>query len=297
MHRKNYVLIICTLLLALTSFSQEDNEELKEIYNADQADRSSMNADWSVVAANDSKRRTRVLEMLDSNLVVTSNDYANAAMVFQHGDDSTAYRMVITLMEKAIELDPNRSKWLLAAGIDRELMSRDKPQIYGTQFRKYTQDDGTWGDWVLYEMDTTVISDEERMEYGVPPLSQLKVQMKQMNVPALEDYENDGMTVKEIIKLCKEEKKKGEEVSLASENSLNNYGYFLMGNNRDKDALKIFKLNTKFYPQAFNPFDSLGECYLKMGKEKKGIKAYKKSLELNSENQGARAIINEYEKK
>ncbi len=51
-----------------------------------------------------------------------------------------------------------------------------------------------------------------------------------------------------------------------------------------EDALLIFQLNTEFYPNAFNTFDSLGECLLQMGKKEEAIQAYKKSLELNPEN-------------
>ncbi len=36
-------------------------------------------------------------------------------------------------MRKSIELDSTAIKWLLAAAIDRELLSRGKPQICGTQ--------------------------------------------------------------------------------------------------------------------------------------------------------------------
>jgi hypothetical protein len=39
-------------------------------------------------------------------------------------------------MKKAIELDPTINKWLLAAAIDRDLMSRSKSQIYGPNMLK-----------------------------------------------------------------------------------------------------------------------------------------------------------------
>lgn len=298
MKTKTSILFFFILLSMNTVLSQEvDSEELKEIYRTDQADRSVSDIDWTIVSVKDSIREDRVLQMLDSNLVITSNDYANAAMVFQHGGDSVAYRMVIDLMRKSIELDPNRSKWLLAAGIDRELMSRKEPQIYGTQFRKYTQEDGSWGAWELYKIDTTVITDEERIEYGVQTLAQQRERVISMNLPTLEDFmQDDGLSTKDIVNFCKKEIKKDPPSSYVSENTLNNFGYYLMQKGLDKDALRIFKLNTEFYPKAFNTFDSLGECYLKIGNERKGVKAYKKSLELNSENTVARRIISNYEK-
>ena len=55
-------------------------------------------------------------------------------MIFQHGRDYVAYGMAVQLMRKFIELDSTANKWLLIAAIDRELLSRNKPQIYGTQY-------------------------------------------------------------------------------------------------------------------------------------------------------------------
>lgn len=110
-----------------------DNPKLIEIYANDQSDRKSNNIDWSVVSVNDNLREQRIYKLLDSNKVRTSLDYFNAAMVFQHGRDSIAYGMAVKMMRKSIKLDPSADKWLLAAAIDRDLLSRNKPQIYGTQ--------------------------------------------------------------------------------------------------------------------------------------------------------------------
>lgn len=63
------------------------------------------------------------------------------------------------------------------------------------------------------------------------------------------------------------------------------------GNNHA--ALKIFKLNTALYPSAYNTYDSYGECLLKLGKKEEAIKAYKKSLALNPNNDNAKKILTE----
>ena len=113
-----------------------DNSELNEIYQNDQADRQTNNIDWSEVSKRDSLRQKRVYELLDSNKVRTSKDYKNAAMVFQHGNDSFAYGMAVKLMKKSIELDSTANKWLLAAATDIYLLSKGEPQIYGTQYHR-----------------------------------------------------------------------------------------------------------------------------------------------------------------
>lgn len=64
-----------------------------------------------------------------------------------------------------------------------------------------------------------------------------------------------------------------------------------MSSKKDYEALEIFKLNTQFYPNEYNTFDSLGECLLLLNKRDEGIKAYKKSLELNPKSENARKII------
>ena len=64
---------------------------------------------------------------------------------------------------------------------------------------------------------------------------------------------------------------------------------------QNEDALKIFKLNTELFPKGYNTYDSYGECLLKVGHLEDGLKAYKKSLELNPNNENARQVISQYE--
>ena len=65
------------------------------MYKKDQGDRQSGNVDWSIVSERDRQREARVYELLDSNKVITSEDYANAAMIFQHGRDTAASAMAV----------------------------------------------------------------------------------------------------------------------------------------------------------------------------------------------------------
>ncbi len=268
-----------------------DNIELIEIYENDQSDRQTDNIDWNIVSKRDSLREKRVYELLDSSKVRTSKDYQNAAMVFQHGGDSIAYGMAVKLMRKSIELDSTANKWLLAAAIDRDLLSRNKPQIYGTQYHKMGHD----APWTLGEIDTTKVTDEERIKYGVETLAQQREKVKNMNRKKLSELRANGKTIDQIIKLIGEENKTDSKYDL-SENGLNSFGYSLLSEGENQDALKIFKLNTELYPLAFNTYDSYGECLLILGEMEKGIEAYKKSLELNPDNENAKTIISQNEK-
>lgn len=293
---KNTFLIILVLVLASCKMNKEntkvvseqtlsDNMELIEIYKNDQADRRTNNIDWSLVSKNDSLREVRIYQLLDSNKVKTSKDYHNAAMIFQHGGDSTAYGMAVKLMHKSIELDSTANKWLLAAAIDRHLLSTNKPQIYGTQYFRMKGEP-----WELREIDTTQISDAERIEYGVETLSEQREKVKRMNKKKLSEIMTQGKSIDEIIKIIKSGDKEDSEFDI-SESGINSFGYNILGEGKNEDALKIFKLNTELYPNGFNTWDSYGECLLILGKKEEGIKAYKKSLELNPKNKNAETII------
>lgn len=73
-----------------------------------------------------------------------------------------------------------------------------------------------------------------------------------------------------------------------AERELNSLGYNLMYQTKKiPEAISIFKLNVESYPDAANPYDSLGEAYMLDGKNDLAIKNYKKSLELNPDNSNA----------
>lgn len=75
------------------------------------------------------------------------------------------------------------------------------------------------------------------------------------------------------------------------ENELNSLGYKLLNDNRINDAIKIFELLVSEFPNSANPYDSLGEAYLSNKNTELALKNYKKSLELDPENENAEKII------
>ena len=267
----------------------EDNPELLEIYRSDQADRSAATIDWLTVSKRDSLRQIRVYELLDSNKVRTSMDYQNAAMVFQHGRDSVAYGMAVKLMKKSVELNPEADKWLLAAAIDRDLLSRNKPQIYGTQY--YIKQDGTWE---LRKIDTTKVTDADRIEYGVETLAQQRELVKQMNKLPLMKMLDLYESIDTLIQYIKSTDSHESPYDL-SEYGLNALGYHLLSLDKDSQALKIFKLNTELFPDGANTYDSYGECLLKLGDTARAVIAYKKSLELYPDNYNAVQVLSALE--
>jgi len=80
------------------------------------------------------------------------------------------------------------------------------------------------------------------------------------------------------------------------ENELNGLGYQLLGAKKMKEAIEIFKLNVEAYPQAANPYDSLGEAYLAAGERELALQNYRKALELNPQNANIAAVVKNLEK-
>ncbi len=72
---------------------------------------------------------------------------------------------------------------------------------------------------------------------------------------------------------------------------INEQGYqFLRAQELDA-ALATFKLNVALYPENSNVHDSLGEGYLAKGMKEESIKHYKKSLELDPNNENAKRML------
>ncbi|MBN1895969.1 MBL fold metallo-hydrolase [bacterium] len=80
---------------------------------------------------------------------------------------------------------------------------------------------------------------------------------------------------------------RGEEYDF-SEPQLNVLGYWLLQKGRAGDAVRIFELNVEVFPGAWNTYDSLAEGYMTQGNKELAVQHYKKSLELNPQNDNAR---------
>lgn len=150
------------------------NEALRQLYEADQQDR----ADWEQkseeqydeVFARDKKRRSQVDDILSTGDARTAEDYYHAAMVYQHGEDSTDFRKAYEAARQAVALDSTHALagWLSAASWDRYQLSLGNLQWYGTQ---YAEQDSLLQ---LRPIDTTRVTDQERQRLGVFPLQQTR---------------------------------------------------------------------------------------------------------------------------
>jgi tetratricopeptide (TPR) repeat protein len=76
---------------------------------------------------------------------------------------------------------------------------------------------------------------------------------------------------------------------------LNTLGYVLLRNNRTKEALICFELNTYLFKYNPNVYDSFGEALALSGEHVVALKMYEKVLEIDPENKNAMAQIKHLE--
>lgn len=82
---------------------------------------------------------------------------------------------------------------------------------------------------------------------------------------------------------------------LPPESLVNGMGYLaLMDLKEPAKAIKLFTLNTKWYPASANAYDSLAEAYASTGDNANAARNYAKSVELNPGNENAKAWLKKY---
>ena len=75
------------------------------------------------------------------------------------------------------------------------------------------------------------------------------------------------------------------------ETHLNGVGYALLRQNRVNEAIELFNFMVEEFPQSANAYDSRGEAYMRADKKELAIADYKKSLELNPNNENAKEML------
>ena len=80
------------------------------------------------------------------------------------------------------------------------------------------------------------------------------------------------------------------------ESELNTFGYQLLQNGNIDEAIKIFKVNAESFPKSFNVYNSLTEAYRAKDDKENAVKNYKKSLELNPNNENTKDILQKLQK-
>jgi tetratricopeptide (TPR) repeat protein len=80
------------------------------------------------------------------------------------------------------------------------------------------------------------------------------------------------------------------------EAGLNTQGLKLLELKKFDEAIKVLTLNTELFPNSFNTWDSLAEAYMAKGETHIATGFYKKSIQLNPDNNHAKAMIEQMAK-
>lgn len=147
-----------------------DNTELKQLFDADQAVRQS---DWSklsqaelqAIGEADRRRNARALEIVSTGALRTGQDYLRAALLFQHSQDFTGYRLAHELAVAALLLAEPDARWLAAATYDRMLRSMGHAQRFGTQYGPTLK---------LQRLDESAFCDQQRLALNCSTLEAAK---------------------------------------------------------------------------------------------------------------------------
>lgn len=75
------------------------------------------------------------------------------------------------------------------------------------------------------------------------------------------------------------------------ERIINASGYRLLGSDQPEPARALFEANTRLFPNSANVWDSLAEAHVSLGNTAEAIRFYRKTLEMDDDNPGARAAL------
>lgn len=160
------------------------SKQIQAIADADQATREKgiLNKKTNL---EDQQRRIKLLALIPK--AVTVQDFANIALVFQHGDCTSLFMLANKMARMAINLAPTGTtkfkygsiRWLYAATLDRalEYATPSRAQKFGTQNFALGNDCIR-----MYVVDPRT-TDEERAEFDVAPLEKLIADNKARQTP------------------------------------------------------------------------------------------------------------------
>ncbi len=143
-----------------TAKAGRDNPELQKIVDEDQRVRQDWSKftakDYIALAQSDEARLRRTKDIVRAGAIATANDFANAALVCQHGETFEDYALAHELSVCAVQLGKASESWLAGASYDRMLSNCGYHQRFATQYFSIGQV------FKLNKVDTDYINDTER---------------------------------------------------------------------------------------------------------------------------------------
>jgi hypothetical protein len=151
------------------------SDELQAIVKQDQQDRTEP-INWEKVSPRDEARRKRIGEIFGEGCFKEAQDYAAAALVFQHGVLPDHFLQTFFWARKAVELgDPSQTR-LMVMGLDRYLVNSGHMQLFATQASKQDTDDC----WCMEEIEKSY-SEKDRQQYAGKSLAEAMAWVDSLN--------------------------------------------------------------------------------------------------------------------
>lgn len=128
------------------------------------------------VVARDTERRMRVGQIFGEGCFSKAEDFAAAALVFQHGNRPEHFFQTFLWAKRAVELGDLTQKKIMAWGLDRYLVNIGHKQLFASQFRRPTLESC----WQLQQVEMD-FPDELRKEYTGTTLHDSLERLKKLN--------------------------------------------------------------------------------------------------------------------
>jgi len=188
-------LLAFTAALAPSDTSQQkqitppDSAVMKRMFQEDQSDRDvdyekmtdQERSEWRTrVRARDDERHKEVVDFVKRGELHTGADFEEAAVILQHGLDPDDYLLAHTLAVISVAKGRSRSRWLVAATLDRYLHMMKQQQIYGTESMPY-KGPKTGDNWTLDPYNRSLIPDSLRADLCVPDQAQQQRALQLLN--------------------------------------------------------------------------------------------------------------------
>jgi len=122
-------------------------------------------------------------------------------------------------------------------------------------------------------------------------LDSLEVEVKANLADLLSEVLQTNPGVETIEKVYQSLKSENKTKCIILPDPLNALGYDLLNSERFEEAIAVFEVLVKEFPDKWSWYDSLGEAYMKAGKKEPAIVNFKKSLELNPGSETGKAAL------
>ena len=168
---------------------------------------------------------------------------------------------------------------------------------YGTnEFDQLLYDLRIYTTWLLHHYNKLKVSNQELEVFLKNKIGIDHTTSMQGLSPMLLELLLEDKTIEEVIEIVRSEDRENPKYDI-SEVALTNLGYNLIEDEQLNNAKKIFELGIGLYPNAYNLYDSYGECLFMLKEYENATKAFKKALDLNPDNANSKRMLEQLKTK